>query len=61
MARMCVTTKRMDVATVCMGRMGNAIAARALRESSHEPNEIRAAILAMHLGMTDEAEKLFKV
>jgi intraflagellar transport protein 140 len=52
MARMCVTTKRMDVATVCMGNMRNVIGARALREAQKEPElEARVAALAIQLGL----------
>lgn len=51
MARMCVTTKRMDVATVCMGNMKNVIGARALRDAQKEPElEARVAALAVQLG-----------
>ncbi|XP_048575888.1 intraflagellar transport protein 140 homolog isoform X2 [Nematostella vectensis] len=61
MARMCVKTKRLDVATVCLGNMRNARAAKALRESADEPElDARVAVLALQLGMKDEAEKLYK-
>lgn len=61
MARMCVTTKRLDVAAVCMGNMGNALGARALRAASKEPQvEARVAMLAVQLGMYKEAEALYK-
>ena len=53
MARMCVKTKRLDVATVCLGNMGNARAARALREAQQEPElDARVACLAIQLSMT---------
>lgn len=52
MAHMCVKTKRLDVATVCLGNMGNARAARALREVHKEPElDARVACLAVQLGM----------
>ena len=52
MARMCVKTKRLDVATVCLGNMGNARAARALREAQQEPElDARVACLAIQLNM----------
>ena len=52
MARMCVKTKRLDVATVCLGNMGNARGAKALRESQKEPEyDARVAMLAIQLGM----------
>lgn len=61
MARMCVKTKRLDVATVCLGNMGNARAARALRQVQSEPElDAKVACLAVQLGMTEEAEKLLK-
>lgn len=61
MARMCVKTKRLDVATVCLGNMGNARAARALREAQQEPElDARVACLAIQLSMSEEAEKLLK-
>ena len=52
MARMCVKTKRLDVATVCLGNMGNARAAKALREVQKEPElDAKVACLAIQLGM----------
>ncbi|KAI4899556.1 hypothetical protein NFI96_017646 [Prochilodus magdalenae] len=61
MARMCVKSRRLDVARVCLGNMGNARAARALREAEKEPElEARVAVLATQLGMLDEAERLYR-
>ncbi|XP_059935422.1 intraflagellar transport protein 140 homolog isoform X4 [Mesoplodon densirostris] len=52
MARMCVKTQRLDVAKVCLGHMGHARGARALREAEQEPEpEARVAVLAIQLGM----------
>lgn len=52
MARVCVKTQRLDVAKVCLGNMGHARGARALREAEHEPElEARVAVLAIQLGM----------
>ena len=52
MARMCVKTQRLDVAAICLGNMGNARAAKAVREARSivEP-EARLAVLAVQLGM----------
>uniref|UniRef100_T1IR84 Uncharacterized protein n=1 Tax=Strigamia maritima TaxID=126957 RepID=T1IR84_STRMM len=59
MAKMCVKTKRLDVASVCLGNMGHARGAKALREAANEPElDARVAYLALHLGMVDAAEKL---
>uniref|UniRef100_F1LI29 Intraflagellar transport protein 140 n=1 Tax=Ascaris suum TaxID=6253 RepID=F1LI29_ASCSU len=45
MARMCVKTRRLDVALVCLGNMGNASGARALRKAmkSAAPQEVKVA------------------
>lgn len=52
MARMCVKTLRLDVARVCLGNMGNARAAKALREAEVEPEaDAQVAMLAVQLGM----------
>ena len=52
MARMCVKTKRLDVAAVCLGNMSNARGAKALREAQKEPEfDARVAMLAIQLGM----------
>uniref|UniRef100_A0A7N6FI41 Intraflagellar transport 140 homolog (Chlamydomonas) n=1 Tax=Anabas testudineus TaxID=64144 RepID=A0A7N6FI41_ANATE len=61
MARMCVKTRRLDVARVCLGNMGNARAAKALKEAEAEPEpEAQVAMLAIQLGMLEDAEKLYK-
>ncbi|XP_049336025.1 intraflagellar transport protein 140 homolog isoform X1 [Astyanax mexicanus] len=61
MARMCVKSRRLDVARVCLGNMGNARAARALREAEKEPElEARIAVLATQLGMLEDAERLYR-
>ncbi|XP_076007585.1 intraflagellar transport protein 140 homolog [Genypterus blacodes] len=61
MARMCVKTRRLDVARVCLGNMGNARGAKALKEAESEPEpEAQVAMLAIQLGMVEDAEKLYK-
>ncbi|ELW67792.1 Intraflagellar transport protein 140 like protein [Tupaia chinensis] len=61
MARMCVKTRRLDVAKVCLGNMGHARGARALREAEQEPEvEARVAVLAIQLGMLEDAERLYR-
>uniref|UniRef100_A0A672MYR0 Intraflagellar transport 140 n=1 Tax=Sinocyclocheilus grahami TaxID=75366 RepID=A0A672MYR0_SINGR len=61
MARMCVKSRRLDVARVCLGNMGNARAARALRNTEKEPEvEAQVAVLATQLGMLEDAERLYK-
>lgn len=53
MARMCVKTKRLDVALVCLGNMGNAAGAKAVRECQAQEPEINAhvAMLAIQVGL----------
>ena len=69
MARMCVKTKRLDIADVCLGNMGHARGARAVREAVEkytdangvltEP-DVCAAVVALQLGLLDDAEKLYE-
>lgn len=54
LARMCVKTKRLDVAGVCLGHIGNAKAARALRLAVSDDSlqyEAKLAVLAIQLDM----------
>eukprot|EP00800_Vazella_pourtalesii_P000900 TRINITY_DN1075_c0_g1_i7.p2 TRINITY_DN1075_c0_g1~~TRINITY_DN1075_c0_g1_i7.p2 ORF type:complete len:746 (-),score=211.90 TRINITY_DN1075_c0_g1_i7:3055-5292(-) len=60
MARMCVKSRRLDVAAVCLGNMRHVRGARALREARNEPEkEARVAMLAIQLNMYSEAEELY--
>lgn len=54
LAKMCVKTRRLDVAGVCLGHMANARAARAVRLAVNDdslPIEAKLAVLAIQLGM----------
>lgn len=53
MAKMCVITRRLDVAAVCLGNMGNARASMALRKARDElpEEEAQLAVLAIQLDM----------
>ncbi|KAL5964971.1 hypothetical protein TSMEX_007295 [Taenia solium] len=61
MAKMCVITRRLDVGFLCLGKIGNAFGASMLREVRNGDNCLTAQIgeLALQLGMTAEAERLF--
>jgi len=60
MAQMCVKTKRLDVAEVCVGNMGDARIAKALRDAKSEKElDARVGILALHLGLMEDAKQLF--
>lgn len=53
LARMCVKTKRLDVAFMCLGHMKHARGAVALREAMKEAElDARVAMLAVQLGLT---------
>ncbi|XP_064637216.1 intraflagellar transport protein 140 homolog [Lineus longissimus] len=61
MAKMCVKSRRLDVASVCLGNMGHARGAKALREAMKEPElDAQVAVLAIQLGLTEDAERLLK-
>ncbi|XP_050430289.1 intraflagellar transport protein 140 homolog isoform X2 [Adelges cooleyi] len=61
LAKMCVKSKRLDVAEVCLGHMKDCRGLAVLRSSTNEEElDSRVASLAVHLGMHDEAEELYK-
>ena len=61
MAQMCVKTKRLDVAQVCLGNMRFARGARVVRETDKEREvEARLAMVAIQLNMIDDAKELYK-
>jgi intraflagellar transport protein 140 len=61
MAQMCVKSHRIDVAKVCLGNMGNVKGIRLLRDEAGRgaDSDTQVALIALNLGMLDEAEKLF--
>ncbi|PAA57809.1 hypothetical protein BOX15_Mlig030591g2 [Macrostomum lignano] len=63
MARMCVKTRRLDVTSVCLGKMGHARGAMMIRQAQKVSDgnpDVVLAMLASQLGMRDEAERLLK-
>ncbi|XP_043280056.1 intraflagellar transport protein 140 homolog isoform X2 [Venturia canescens] len=63
LARMCVKTKQLDMAILCLGHMKDARGARALREAMHDDSlslEAKVGILAVELGLHNDAERLFR-
>lgn len=61
MAAMCVKTKRLDVAEICIGNMRFARGARSIRESKKEPElEAQLAMVAIQLDMPEEAKALYE-
>ena len=53
LAKMCIKSRRLDVALVCLGNMGDARAAKAVREAQQRipEQDARLAVLATQLGM----------
>jgi intraflagellar transport protein 140 len=63
MAQMCVKTKRLDVAEVCLGNMGHARGAAAVRDAKRQSEgsvEVAVGMLAIQLGLLDDAAQLFR-
>ena len=61
MAQMCVKTKRLDVAEVCIGNMRFGRGAKAVRESKKEEElDAQLAMVAIQLGMKDQAKQLYE-
>ncbi|CAN0437796.1 unnamed protein product, partial [Scytosiphon promiscuus] len=61
MAHMCVKTRRLDVAELCLGNMGHARGAAAVRLAKMEPEpEVAVAQVATQLGLLDDAVRLYR-
>lgn len=63
LAKMCVSLKRADVGAICLGKMGNIKGALMMRKVLSDDNmddTSKVGVLAVNLGMIEEAEKLFR-
>ncbi|CAO1309472.1 unnamed protein product [Diamesa hyperborea] len=63
LSKMCVQTGRLDVARICLGHLKQARSVRALRKAMEDQTlepDARTAVLAIELGMIEEAENLYK-
>lgn len=63
LAKMCVQTGRLDVAKICLGHLKKARSVRAIRKAMEDntlEKEAKTAVLAIELGMIEEAENLYK-
>lgn len=63
LAKMCVKTKQLDMAVLCLGHMKHVKGARALREAIEDSTlnlEAKVGILAVQLGLYADAERLFR-
>lgn len=64
LAKTCVTLKRADVGTICLGKMGNIKGALMMRKVMDDVNmdeTCKVGVLAVNLGMIDKAEELFQM
>jgi len=60
MSKMCVKTGRLDVVQQCLGHMGHARAAAALRTCTEPEEHAKLAMVAVHLDMIDDAVDLLE-
>eukprot|EP01022_Parablepharisma_sp_SALTPOND_P012321 TRINITY_DN1578_c0_g1_i1.p1 TRINITY_DN1578_c0_g1~~TRINITY_DN1578_c0_g1_i1.p1 ORF type:complete len:1534 (-),score=207.16 TRINITY_DN1578_c0_g1_i1:2494-7095(-) len=61
LAQLCIKTKRLDVAQICLGNMRFARGAKALRDAENEKEvEAKIATVAIHLNKTEMAKKLYE-
>lgn len=63
LAKMCVTTQRLDLARICLGQLKMARSVRAVRKAMEDNSleqEAKMAVLAIELNMLDEAKALYK-
>ncbi len=61
LAQLCIKTKRLDVAKICMGNMRFARGAKALRDAENEKEvEAKMATVAIHLGRNEVAKQLYE-
>uniref|UniRef100_A0A336M4N6 CSON011732 protein n=1 Tax=Culicoides sonorensis TaxID=179676 RepID=A0A336M4N6_CULSO len=62
LAKMCVTTQRLDLARICLGQLKMARSVRAVRKAMEDNSleqEAKIAVLAIELNMLDEAKALY--
>ncbi|CAG9094738.1 unnamed protein product [Plutella xylostella] len=62
LAKECVSCKRPDMGSVCLGKMGNIKGALMMNKVMEDPNmddDSKVGVLAVNLGMLAEAEELF--
>ncbi|CAG5059653.1 unnamed protein product [Parnassius apollo] len=63
LAKVCVSLKRADVGAICLSKMGNIKGALMLGQVMNDDNmddTCKVAVLAVNLGMIEEAEQLFR-
>lgn len=63
LVKMCVSTRRLDVAKVCLGHLEKVRSVAAIRQAMVDDDlelEAKIAVLATELGMDDEAKMLYE-
>lgn len=60
LARMSIKSKRLDIARLCLSKIGDAKALRSLRELEAETDEAKFGLVAISLGLYDEAQDIYE-
>ncbi|PHJ22980.1 tetratricopeptide repeat-containing protein [Cystoisospora suis] len=60
MAKMSVKTRRLGIALKCVEKLRMPKLQAALRRLAHDTDEVKLAILAAHLGLSEEVERLYR-
>ena len=60
LARMSIKSKRLDIARLCLSKIGDAKALRSLRELKSEADEANFGLVAISLGLYDDAQEIYE-
>nr|CEL69508.1 TPA: tetratricopeptide repeat-containing protein [Neospora caninum Liverpool] len=60
MAKISIKTRRLEIALKCIGKLKMPKLHAALRKAEHEEDEVKLALAAIHLGLDDEVEPLYR-
>ena len=61
LARMSIKSKRLDIARLCLSKIGDAKALRSLRELDNETDESKYGLIAISLGLYDDAQEIYEL
>lgn len=59
MAKVCIKLRRLKLAKLCLGQLKNAKALRTVKDHANSSDDNQCAMLAMHLGLNDEAKDIW--
>lgn len=60
LARMSIKSKRLDIARLCLSKTGDAKALRSLRDLESETDEAKFGLIAISLGLYDDAQEIYE-